>query len=522
MKVGKAGKAGPHAAYIAREGKYANRLDRGERLEATEAGNMPAWAASNPAAFWEAADAYERANGTTYREMEIALPRELSADQRRELVAGFVEQEIGDKHAYQWAIHVPTAADGGEQPHVHLMFSERQRDGIERDPEQYFKRANSKHPERGGCRKGYGPDAGKTKTRAERAAALKALRGRWEVACNAALEQAGEAERIDMRSYAEQGRAEEPERKRLPSEWRGKGKADVIEFRAAKAERREALADVRQEVPNIEAAVIDLEQAKARREIAALSPVAALRVAQDVQERIAADTRRKADRLAERIALQTQAIHTERERKHGAHAELRPVEPKGMLAGFKRKGYEKARAAWDATRQRITEWKAKRQRDLSSRWQRISGYLTQRPEGVQDRATQHAAERIKRDMPELAAQAQEGMREVIKQKEAAAARAVEQTRMARVRDDFVAMAAARERREQAFTGQRWKEEPEHLRRTIEGYNKIPPAHRAAALDKVFSDADAVRRLGDSIERSDAQERGRQTRAAQSRGPSLGR
>lgn len=41
MKVGKAGKAGPHAAYIAREGQYADRLERGEKLEATEAGNMP-------------------------------------------------------------------------------------------------------------------------------------------------------------------------------------------------------------------------------------------------------------------------------------------------------------------------------------------------------------------------------------------------------------------------------------------------------------------------------------------------
>ena len=43
---------------------------------------MPAWAQSNPQAFWQAADAYERKNGTTYREMEIALPRELDADQR--------------------------------------------------------------------------------------------------------------------------------------------------------------------------------------------------------------------------------------------------------------------------------------------------------------------------------------------------------------------------------------------------------------------------------------------------------
>ena len=48
VKVGKPGKAGPHAAYIAREGRYADRLDKGERLEAKEAGNMPAWAQINP------------------------------------------------------------------------------------------------------------------------------------------------------------------------------------------------------------------------------------------------------------------------------------------------------------------------------------------------------------------------------------------------------------------------------------------------------------------------------------------
>lgn len=156
MKVGKAGKAGPHAAYIAREGQYANRLDKGERLEATEVGNMPAWAADQPQAFWQAADAFERSNGTTYREMEIALPRELDAAQRVELVKDWVRQEIGDRHAYQWAIHVPLALDGKDQPHVHLMFSERQVDGIERDPEQYFKRYNGKSSEKGGARKEYG------------------------------------------------------------------------------------------------------------------------------------------------------------------------------------------------------------------------------------------------------------------------------------------------------------------------------------------------------------------------------
>ncbi len=88
-------------------------------------------------------------------------------------VREFVRQEIGDRHAYQWALHVPTAADGGEQPHFHLMFSERQVDGIDRDPEQYFKRYNAKAPEKGGARKGYGPSAGQTLTKAERAAELR-------------------------------------------------------------------------------------------------------------------------------------------------------------------------------------------------------------------------------------------------------------------------------------------------------------------------------------------------------------
>ena len=266
MKVGKAGKAGPHAAYIAREGQYADRLERGEKLEATEAGNMPAWAQSNPQAFWQAADAYERKNGTTYREMEIALPRELDADQRAALVREFVRQEIGDRHAYQWAIHTPTAADGQEQPHVHLMFSERQRDGIERDPEQYFKRYNAKAPEKGGARKGYGPSAGQTLTKAERAAELKELRGRWEAMCNAHLERAGVEQRIDMRSHAERGTGLEPERKQLPSAWRGEGRAQVIEFRAARAEVAQAAAELRRAVPDTGAEIIHLEAERQRRE----------------------------------------------------------------------------------------------------------------------------------------------------------------------------------------------------------------------------------------------------------------
>jgi len=122
VKSGAKGKAASHSDYVARENGYERYLERGEVLEATGHGNMPNWAEHNQSEFWKASDAYERANGSAYREFQISLPRELNPDQRVALVEQFVAQEIGDRHAYQYAIHVPQASDGLTNPHVHLMF----------------------------------------------------------------------------------------------------------------------------------------------------------------------------------------------------------------------------------------------------------------------------------------------------------------------------------------------------------------------------------------------------------------
>ncbi|PHM29070.1 MobA/MobL family protein [Xenorhabdus innexi] len=233
VKVGRKGKGAQHAAYIAREGKYKKRLEKSERLEATDYGNMPAWATDNPQQFWLAADAFERQNGTAYREMEIALPRELDPRQREALIRDWVRQEMGEQRAYQWAIHVPMAADGGEQPHCHLMFSERIDDGIPRDPEQYFKRFNRKTPEKGGSQKSYAGEDFRS-----RKALIIALRGRWEILCNQHLELAHCADRIDMRSYAKQGLDRVPEKKMLPSAWRNPlERSAIIEFRHIRREQ---------------------------------------------------------------------------------------------------------------------------------------------------------------------------------------------------------------------------------------------------------------------------------------------
>ena len=233
VKVGAKGHACAHAAYISREGKYSGKA-RYEDLEATSAGNMPLWAAHNTAHFWSAADEHERANGATYREIEVALPREMTLEQRRALVEDFVAREIGELHAYQWAIHTPKAAlEKGEQPHAHIMYSERTRDDIERDPEQYFKRYNGKAPARGGCRK----DSAGTEER------LQATRQRWAEVQNAHLERHGHKDRVDHRSLKTQGIARAPELHLGGSGVRALGEQDVsalLERRIAEGEHERA------------------------------------------------------------------------------------------------------------------------------------------------------------------------------------------------------------------------------------------------------------------------------------------
>jgi hypothetical protein len=84
--------AAAHAQYLARDGQY---QERGG-LELVESGNMPEFAQADPRSFWVAADAHERANGRTYTELQIALPRELDPAQRQELAREATRELLGD------------------------------------------------------------------------------------------------------------------------------------------------------------------------------------------------------------------------------------------------------------------------------------------------------------------------------------------------------------------------------------------------------------------------------------------
>lgn len=195
--------ASGHAQYLERS-LPPSRDDKSEDLEHVEHGNMPIWAVEKPQKFWDAADKFERSNGRLYSEMLVSLPRELSRDERIELTREFVQKELGDRHPYSFAIHNSTALDGGEQPHAHIMFSERTQDGIERGPVHFFKRADTVQPELGGAVKDRSWNARDK---------ISELRESWEQSANDALERAGLDIRLDHRSLEDRGIDRMPEPK---------------------------------------------------------------------------------------------------------------------------------------------------------------------------------------------------------------------------------------------------------------------------------------------------------------------
>src|SRR5690348_16414945 len=126
IKSGRKGYAARHAAYIVRQGYHSRRED----LLWSGYGNMPAWAADRPMFLLAASDKYERANGSAYREHEIALPNEFTLGQLRELVDSLVQNMARNK-PYMYAVHRPTSSLQGEMnTHLHLMVVDRLPDGI--------------------------------------------------------------------------------------------------------------------------------------------------------------------------------------------------------------------------------------------------------------------------------------------------------------------------------------------------------------------------------------------------------
>ena len=122
-----------HFQYINREEAFTN---RGACI--FHAHHLPKWTKDDPKKFFQAADKYEGVGNRRYVEIEFALPNELrTVKQYRQIIDSFIAKHLSD-HYFAYAIHDKMGMLSGQRnPHVHIMFSERLIDDVEKIKERY-------------------------------------------------------------------------------------------------------------------------------------------------------------------------------------------------------------------------------------------------------------------------------------------------------------------------------------------------------------------------------------------------
>jgi len=159
--------AGAHIDYITRP-RAASRCD---------AGRMPR-SKEEAVSFMRVAEDRLRKNGRVADKLMLALPRELTADQRAALVTSFAEQVTEGRAAWFAAFH--DKGKDAKNPHCHLVIVDRD----VRTGKRVFGTSEKGSTER--------------------------LRKIWEDQANAALARAGRGERIDRRTLEAQGERRRP------------------------------------------------------------------------------------------------------------------------------------------------------------------------------------------------------------------------------------------------------------------------------------------------------------------------
>ena len=121
-----------HLQYIKREEAYKNR-----GACTFHSHHLPKWAKDDPKIFFHAADKYEGVGHRRYVEIEFALPNELkTVEQYRQIIDAFIAKHLSE-HYYAYAIHEKMGVVSGRRhPHVHIMFSERLIDDVEKTKER--------------------------------------------------------------------------------------------------------------------------------------------------------------------------------------------------------------------------------------------------------------------------------------------------------------------------------------------------------------------------------------------------
>lgn len=148
-----------HLNYINRDGKFKNIDKNNNEKQINECiykeNFLPAWAEGSAKNFWSSAEKYERANACVYKELEFNLVNELPLKENLKIINNLLKIEPMNKFYYSLVVHdkQKSAITGIRNLHCHLMFCERENDGIERDAKTFFKRYNTKNPASGGAKK---------------------------------------------------------------------------------------------------------------------------------------------------------------------------------------------------------------------------------------------------------------------------------------------------------------------------------------------------------------------------------
>ncbi|WP_372410938.1 MobQ family relaxase (plasmid) [Acinetobacter radioresistens] len=146
---------------------------------------------------WNLAEKSEnRKDARTAREWVIALPDELDADQRKDLAKDFARSLV-DRYDViaDLAIHEPSKGGNDKNHHAHILLTTRK---AELDTENKLVLTQKSEIELSNTkRKSLGMGTSQEE--------IKQIRATWANLANHALEYAGYRERIDHRSYADQG-----------------------------------------------------------------------------------------------------------------------------------------------------------------------------------------------------------------------------------------------------------------------------------------------------------------------------
>ena len=146
---------------------------------------------------WNLAEKSEnRKDARTAREWVIALPDELDADQRKDLAKDFARSLV-DRYDViaDLAIHEPSKGGNDKNHHAHIMLTTRK---AELDTDNNLILTTKTDIELSNAKR-KSLDMGTTQDE------IKQIRETWANLANFALEKAGIQEKIDHRSYADQG-----------------------------------------------------------------------------------------------------------------------------------------------------------------------------------------------------------------------------------------------------------------------------------------------------------------------------